>query len=323
MSPRIDREVAHGLDDVAGAGLALRADHGRALADAAQRLAEVGGAAHERHGEGPLVDVVGLVGRRQHLGLVDVVDAERLEHLGLDEVADAGLGHDRDRDGGLDALDHLRVAHAGDAAVAADVGRHPLEGHDRHRAGVLGDLGLLGVDDVHDDAALEHLGQAPLDAGRCRCRGASGMDRESTSASRRATDAYRDRIGGTFAAPPAIERPSRCVPGVSPIGWPAASVKAVTARRRRASAHGPSTTWPFGEHPRLAAADQLGLGHGGAAGVAERRCRRTRTNWMTTFAGADLHAGGVGVRRALLEPGVAAGRPTRSRPAPSPAPPSE
>ena len=37
-----------------------------------------------------------LVGRGQDLGLVDVVDAERLEDLGLDEVADAGLGHDRD-----------------------------------------------------------------------------------------------------------------------------------------------------------------------------------------------------------------------------------
>ena len=40
--------VAHGLDDVAGAGLALGADHRRALADAPQRLAEVGRAAHER-----------------------------------------------------------------------------------------------------------------------------------------------------------------------------------------------------------------------------------------------------------------------------------
>ena len=56
-------QVAHGLDDVAGAGLALGADHRRALADAPQRLAEVGRAAHERDLEGPLVDVVGLVGR--------------------------------------------------------------------------------------------------------------------------------------------------------------------------------------------------------------------------------------------------------------------
>ena len=71
-------QVADGLDDVAGAGLALRADHRRALGDPPERLAEVGGAADERHGEGPLVDVVRLVGRREHLALVDVVDAERL-----------------------------------------------------------------------------------------------------------------------------------------------------------------------------------------------------------------------------------------------------
>ena len=56
-------QVADGLDDVAGAGLALGADHRRALADPAQRLAEVGGAADERDVEGELVDVVRLVGR--------------------------------------------------------------------------------------------------------------------------------------------------------------------------------------------------------------------------------------------------------------------
>ena len=138
-------QVADGLDDVAGAGLALGADHARALGDAPQRLAQVGGAAHERHGERPLVDVVRLVGRGEHLALVDVVDAERLEHLGLGEVADPALGHHRDGDRGLDALDHRRVAHAGDAAVAPDVGGHPLERHHRDRAGVFGDLRLLGV----------------------------------------------------------------------------------------------------------------------------------------------------------------------------------
>ena len=90
-------ELADRLDDVAGAGLALGPDHRRALVDPAERLAEVPAAAHERHLEGVLVDVVRLVGGGQDLGLVDVVDAERLEHLGLDEVADAGLGHDRDR----------------------------------------------------------------------------------------------------------------------------------------------------------------------------------------------------------------------------------
>ena len=109
-----------------------------------QRLAEIGRTAHERHGERPLVDVVRLVGRGEHLRLVDVVDAERLQHLRLGEVADPALRHHRDRDGLLDALDHRRIAHARDAAVAADVGRHPLERHHGRRAGVFGDLGLLG-----------------------------------------------------------------------------------------------------------------------------------------------------------------------------------
>ena len=48
ISPRDRAQVADGLDDVAGAGLALGADHRRALADAPQRLAEVRRAAHER-----------------------------------------------------------------------------------------------------------------------------------------------------------------------------------------------------------------------------------------------------------------------------------
>ena len=151
------------VDDVAGAGLALGADHRGALADAAQRLAEVGRAAHERGLERPLVDVVDGVGRGQHLGLVDVVDLERLEHLRLGEVADARLGHHRDRDGVLDALDHLGIGHARDAAVAADVGGNALERHHRGGSGVLGDLGLLGRDHIHDHAALQHLGKACLD----------------------------------------------------------------------------------------------------------------------------------------------------------------
>ena len=68
--------VADRLDHVAGAGLALGADHRRPLAEPAQRLAEVGRAADERNLEGELVDVIALVGRGQHLGLVDVVDLE-------------------------------------------------------------------------------------------------------------------------------------------------------------------------------------------------------------------------------------------------------
>ncbi len=109
--------VANGLDDVAGPGLALGADHRGALADAAQRLAEVGGAADEGHVEGELVYVVGLVGRREHLGLVYVVHLEGLEDLRLREVADPRLGHHRDGHGLLDLLDDRRVRHPRDAAL--------------------------------------------------------------------------------------------------------------------------------------------------------------------------------------------------------------
>ena len=156
----------HGLDDVAGAGLALGANHAGTLRDAPQRLAQVRCAADERDGERPLVDVMCFVCGCQHLGLVDVVDIEGFEHLGLAEVADPGLGHDRDRHGRLDALDHRRVAHAGHTAVTANVGRHALERHDGDRPGVLGDLGLLGRDDIHDDAAPEHVGKPALDSHR-------------------------------------------------------------------------------------------------------------------------------------------------------------
>src|SRR5579859_1804076 len=88
-------DMANGLDDVAGARLALAADHRRTLVDAAEGLAEIASAAHERHVELALVDVELLVGRREHLALVDVVDADGLKDLRLDEMSDAGLRHDQ------------------------------------------------------------------------------------------------------------------------------------------------------------------------------------------------------------------------------------
>ena len=121
-----------------------------------------------------LVDVVLLVGRGEHLGLVDVVDAERLQHLSFYEVPDPGLGHHRDRHRRLDLLDQAGIAHPGDAAVAADVGGDPLQGHHRASPRLLGDPGVLGGDDVHDDAALQHLGQAGLDLER-RCGFGNGL----------------------------------------------------------------------------------------------------------------------------------------------------
>ena len=156
--------VLDGVDDVAGAGFALGADHGGAFGDAAEGFAEVARAADEGRGEGVLVDVVDFVGGGEDFGLVDEVDAEGLEDLGFDEVADAGLGHDGDGDGGDDLLDELGVGHAGDAAFGADHGGNALQRHDGDGAGFFGDAGLLDVHDVHDDAALEHFGEAELEA---------------------------------------------------------------------------------------------------------------------------------------------------------------
>jgi hypothetical protein len=102
--------------------------------------------------------------RRQHLGLVDVIDLERFQNLGLGEMTDPRLRHHRDRDCLLDLADRGRVGHPRHASVAPDVCRHALEGHHRTGAGLLGDLRLVGGDDVHDDAALEHLGKPGLDA---------------------------------------------------------------------------------------------------------------------------------------------------------------
>src|SRR4051812_14142658 len=154
--------VRHGVDDVARARLTLRPNHGCAFGDAPQRLAEVGRAADERNRELPLVDVMRDIRRRQHFGLVDVVDLEGLQDLRLGEVADAALRHHGDRDGLLDALDHLGIGHACDPALDADVRGHALERHHRDGACRLGDLRLLGVDHVHDHPALEHLGEAAL-----------------------------------------------------------------------------------------------------------------------------------------------------------------
>ncbi len=72
-------DVFDGVDDVAGAGLTLGADHGCAFGDAAQSFAEIARAAHEWNVEGVLVDVVSFVGGSEHFGLVNVVDAELLQ----------------------------------------------------------------------------------------------------------------------------------------------------------------------------------------------------------------------------------------------------
>ena len=98
----------------------------------------------------------------QHLGLVDIVDLDRLEDLRLHVVPDARLGHHRDGHRLLDLNDHLGVRHARHAAVDADVGGDALKGHDGDGAGSLRQLRLLHVHHVHDDASLQGLGHATL-----------------------------------------------------------------------------------------------------------------------------------------------------------------
>ena len=155
--------VADGLHDVARSGLAFRADHRRALCNAAQRLAQIACSAYERHLELRLVDVVDVVGGGEDLGLVDVVDVDRLEHLCLDEVADAALRHDGDAHGLLDAANHRGVAHAAHATGGTDVGGDALERHDGARARLLCDFCLLWRGHVHNHASLEHLGKLAVE----------------------------------------------------------------------------------------------------------------------------------------------------------------
>ena len=157
-------DVANRLDDIARAGFALGADHGRAFGDAAQGLAQIARAADERNFVIVLVDVMLFVGGREHFAFVDVIDAQRFEDARFGEVADAHLGHHRDGDGGHDVANDADLGHAGHAALFADIGRHAFQRHHRASARLLGDHGLLGIDDVHDDAALQHLSQTHFEA---------------------------------------------------------------------------------------------------------------------------------------------------------------
>ena len=88
-------QVAHCLDDVAAAGLALGPDHRSPFSDAAQGFSQVSRPAHEGRPVVLLVDVVGLVSRGQHFAFVDKIDPQGLENPRFQVMADAHLGHDR------------------------------------------------------------------------------------------------------------------------------------------------------------------------------------------------------------------------------------
>ena len=116
-----------------------------------------------------LADVVMIVGRGKHFGLVDEIDPQSLQNLRFGDMADARFSHNWDSDCADDAFDHLRVGHTGYAAILADIGRDALQRHDRHSAGILGNRRLLSVNDVHDNATFEHFGQADFGAPGAGC----------------------------------------------------------------------------------------------------------------------------------------------------------
>ena len=154
--------VRRRVGNVAGTSFTLGANHCCTFGNATERFTQVGCTADEGNGEVPLVDVVGVIGRGENLGFVDVVDAEGLQDLSLNEVADASLCHNRDRDSVDDAIDQIRVRHTCNATLCANVSRNALKRHDGNCARIFGDLCLLGSNDVHDDAALEHLSHTAL-----------------------------------------------------------------------------------------------------------------------------------------------------------------
>ncbi len=85
-----------------------------------------------------LVDVVQLIGRRQHFALVDEVDAQILQNLRFGKMPDTRLGHHRDRNRFHNLLDETRLGHASHAALGPYHRRYPFQGHDSGRAGPFG-----------------------------------------------------------------------------------------------------------------------------------------------------------------------------------------
>src|SRR5207245_8341324 len=135
---------------VASSGFALSTDHGGAFGDPTQGFAQIASAAHKRNFEGVLVDVVGFVGGREHLGFVDVIDAEFLEYLGFRKMADAALSHHGNGNRRHNFANLFRRCHTGHTAFGANLRRHGFEGHAGDCTASSGAGGLLVVAHVHD-----------------------------------------------------------------------------------------------------------------------------------------------------------------------------
>ena len=147
------------LYNITGARLTLGTDHCCAFSDAAQSFTQITRTAYKRNLELCLINVVYIVRRRQHFTLVNIVDLDCFQNLCLNKVADTALRHNRNGNCFLNTANHLRVAHAGNAACCTDVSRNALQRHNCTCACCFGNLRLLRCGYVHNDAALQHLGQ--------------------------------------------------------------------------------------------------------------------------------------------------------------------
>ena len=153
-------QMAHSFHHVSRSGFAFGADERGAFSDAAQRLAQIFAAAHEWHLEIVFENMEFFVGGCENFRFVNEIHAERFENARFGDVADATFCHHGNGDSRLNFADHLRVAHARDAAMFANITWHPFERHYRAGSGAFGDLRLFDVGDIHNDAAFEHFGKS-------------------------------------------------------------------------------------------------------------------------------------------------------------------
>ena len=151
--------VTHGLHHITCARLTLGANHRSTLSNTAQSLAQVLSTTHEGHVELCLVDMVDIVGGREHFAFVNIVDLDGLQYLSLGDVADAAFCHHGDAHGLLNATNHLRVTHARYASSRTDVGRNTFKRHHGTGTSLFSDAGLFRSCYVHNHTTLQHLGQ--------------------------------------------------------------------------------------------------------------------------------------------------------------------
>ncbi len=83
-------------------------------------------------------------------------------------MTNAALRHHRDGDRFFNLNDQLGIAHAGNAALRADIGRHALQRHYRRRSRLFRDARLLRVHHVANYPALQHLWKCSLNL-YCSC----------------------------------------------------------------------------------------------------------------------------------------------------------